>query len=58
MMCAPCVAQAETASVRRKSSTAGWGIFAATGLFFAWLVFYYLGMGLARAPSTFFGGTP
>lgn len=43
---------------RREASMAMWSILSVTGLFLAWMVFYYFGMTLARVPSTFFGSTP
>jgi hypothetical protein len=58
MMCAPCVARAEMPPERREASMAMWSIFSVTGLFLAWMVFYYFGMTLARVPSTFFGSAP
>jgi hypothetical protein len=58
MLCAACIARSETAPARRESSLAIWSMLAVAGLFFAWLVFYYFGMGLARVPAVFFGGTP
>jgi hypothetical protein len=58
MMCAPCVARAEMPPERREASMAMWSILSVTGLFLAWMVFYYFGMTLARVPSTFFGSTP
>jgi len=58
MMCAHCVAQLEAEPVNRRFSYTKWGSMSLAGLLFAWLVFYYLGMGLARIPSSFHGGTP
>ncbi len=43
---------------RREASMAMWSILSVTGLFLAWMVFYYFGMTLARVPSTFFGSAP
>jgi hypothetical protein len=56
MMCAACVARAQGADPSERSGGVRWSIFAVGGLLFAWLIFYYLGMGLARIPSTFHTG--
>jgi hypothetical protein len=58
MMCAHCVARFEAAPERRGSSTAVWGMLSLIGFLVDWLIFYYFGMGLARIPSSFFGGAP
>jgi hypothetical protein len=58
MMCAHCVAQFDAVPERRGSSTAVWALLSLAGFFGTWLIFYYFGMGLARVPSSFFGGTP
>ena len=58
MMCAHCITQREAAPQQRGSAVAVWGILSLTGFLTAWLIFYYFGMGLARVPSSFFGGTP
>ena len=58
MMCAYCIGQLAKTPEPRKSSTAVWGILSLTGFLMVWLIFYYFGMGLARVPSSFFGGTP
>jgi hypothetical protein len=54
MICADCVARAATAPVADQFATVRWSLFAAAGFLLAWLVFYYLGVMLARVPSTFF----
>jgi hypothetical protein len=56
MICANCVARLHAPLAKERSSTAIWTIFSLGGLLLAWLIFYYLGMGLARIPSTFHGG--
>jgi hypothetical protein len=56
MMCANCVARLKAPQAGRRSSGALWSIFSVGGVLLAWLIFYYLGMGLARIPSTFHGG--
>lgn len=58
MTCATCVARLQAPAEKRHSSLALWPVFSMGGLLLAWLVFYYLGMGLARIPSTFHGGLP
>ena len=58
MMCAHCIAQVQAAPRRRGSSVTVWGILCVTGFLATWLIFYYFGMGLARVPSSFFGGAP
>jgi late competence protein required for DNA uptake (superfamily II DNA/RNA helicase) len=58
MVCAHCVAQSKVDPASRRSSLAAWGALSLTGFLFAWLVFYYLGMGLARIPASFHGGAP
>jgi hypothetical protein len=58
MVCAHCVAQSKAGPAIRRSSLAVWGALSLTGFLFAWLVFYYLGMGLARIPASFHGGAP
>ena len=57
MICAECVARARQG--KAATPTPGFpGLVAAAGggLLLAWLIFYYLGMMLARIPSDFFGG--
>jgi hypothetical protein len=56
MMCATCVARLGVASSQQRSGNAGWVAGALGGLLFAWLIFYYLGMGMAHIPSTFHTG--
>jgi hypothetical protein len=58
MMCAACVARlADRAGVEARRSLSVASIASALGgLLLAWLVFYYLGLFLARIPSDFFGG--
>jgi hypothetical protein len=56
MMCASCVA---AKNVGRETSPARhviWTFLALGGLLLAWLIFYYLGVSLARIPSDFHGG--
>jgi hypothetical protein len=56
MMCANCVARLRAPQARRTSSSVVWSMFSVVGVLMAWLIFYYLGMCLARIPSTFHGG--
>ena len=63
LLCAQCLATAVAAStpkgrprVRAFIATAGWIAAALGGLLFAWLVFFYLGAALARAPFDFHTG--
>lgn len=58
MMCANCVARLSAVPAASRSRVAIWFPLSLGGLLMAWLVFYYLGMGLARIPSTFHGGPP
>jgi hypothetical protein len=54
MICAECVAR--TLAPRRASERSRaivWAVLALGGVFVAWLVFYYLGQGLAQIPSEF-----
>lgn len=55
MICATCVARI-TVDGEKAASRGGfrWAAFAAAGFFGAWLIFYYLGVMLARIPSDFF----
>ena len=58
MICAECVARARQGkAATRTPGFAGLVAAAGGGLLLAWLIFYYLGMMLARIPSDFFGGT-
>ena len=56
MMCANCVSRLKAPQARARSGGALWAIFSVGGVLLAWLIFYYLGMGLARIPSTYHGG--
>ena len=58
MMCAGCVARLAGEPGRRHNRLRGvlWSASALGGLLLAWLLFYYLGVMLARIPSDFFGG--
>lgn len=52
MICVTCVTlPSETAP--RASFRTGWAAMAVAGFVVAWLVFYYLGLALARIPSEF-----
>ena len=53
MSCASCAADEATESVQR-SPLAPWIAGAGVGFLLAWLIFYYLGLALARIPSDFF----
>jgi hypothetical protein len=55
-MCAPCVAKKNVARDSSKSGAFVWLVLSNGGFLIAWLVFYYLGVGLASLPSSFFGG--
>lgn len=54
MICAVC-AVAPAAEPAARSSTPQWAVAGAAGFLLAWLIFYYLGVALARIPSDFFG---
>ena len=56
MMCSHCVAKASQPAARKRSAGLMWVVLCAGGFLFAWMLFYYLGMGLARIPSAFHGG--
>jgi hypothetical protein len=56
MMCGPCVARKNVASVAGKSNGFAWAVLSVGGLLIAWMIFYYAGVGLASLPSSFFGG--
>lgn len=58
MTCANCVARLRAPRSKQRSSGVLWSVFSIGGMLLAWLIFYYLGMGLARIPSTFHGGLP
>lgn len=53
MICASCAAEDAPEAVRQ-SSTLKWIAGAGAGFLLAWLIFYYLGVTLARIPSDFF----
>lgn len=56
MICVGCVtALARDAQRTERSFRARWTVTAIAGLLIAWLVFYYLGLTLARIPSKFHG---
>lgn len=57
MICAACMAQASgTGRQTGHVVNARWTALALGGLLLAWLIFYYLGVYLARIPSDFFSG--
>ena len=65
LLCAGCLAKLTAAAsvtstgqqpLRKFAKVAGWVMAALSGLLFTWLVFYYLGAGLARAPFDFHTG--
>jgi hypothetical protein len=57
MMCAACVAQATGKDTQAgRFASIPWIAMALGGLLLAWLIFYYLGVFLARIPSDFFEG--
>jgi hypothetical protein len=58
MLCAHCVAHPDAAPLPSAFHGARWFAASVGGLLIAWLVFYYLGMDLARMPSLFHGGQP
>jgi hypothetical protein len=54
MMCAECVSRAlAPRRAGERSRAVAWSALALAGVFIAWLVFYYLGQGLAQIPSDF-----
>jgi len=56
MICVTCVnVLARDAHKQARSARARWTVTAVAGLLIAWLVFYYLGLMLARIPSKFHG---
>lgn len=57
MFCAACVAKIETGGASGQFHTALWSGFALAGFLLAWLIFYELGLILARIPSDFFSST-
>jgi hypothetical protein len=54
MICSDCVARITSTAPTGRFHTARWTLFAAGGFLVAWLIFYYLGVMLARIPSSFF----
>jgi hypothetical protein len=58
MMCAHCVTRHSAASAESRFHAMRWLAASVGGLLIAWLVFYYVGMDLARMPSLFHGGQP
>jgi hypothetical protein len=58
MMCAHCVARQSAASTESRFPRVRWMAASLGGLLTAWVIFYYVGMGLARMPSLFHGGQP
>jgi len=58
MMCTACVERLASTPGARSSRSAIWLVLSAGGMMLAWMMFYYMGMSLARIPSTFHGGTP
>jgi hypothetical protein len=58
MICVACVnALARDAQEKARAAKARWGVMALAGIVLAWVVFYYLGLTLARIPSEFHGGS-
>ena len=53
MICAACVHRVGEVTAEG-SRAALWGAFGLCGFLLAWVVFYYLGIALARIPSDFF----
>jgi late competence protein required for DNA uptake (superfamily II DNA/RNA helicase) len=53
MMCSDCVS-VKAADAAVSFSYVRWTAFATGGFLLAWLIFYYLGVMLARVPSDFF----
>lgn len=54
MICSDCVARQNAVAAAGRFHSARWSIFAAGGFLLAWVIFYYLGVMLARVPSDFF----
>jgi hypothetical protein len=54
MICSDCMARKTAAGASGRFSTVRWSVFAAGGFLLAWVIFYYLGVMLARVPSDFF----
>jgi hypothetical protein len=58
MICVACVnALSRDAQKTERAARARWTVTALAGLLIAWLVFYYLGLTLARIPSKFHGAS-
>ena len=58
MICVTCVAAIARAEHQTaRTARARWTVAAFGGLLIAWLVFYYLGLTLARIPSQFHGAS-
>jgi hypothetical protein len=56
MICVGCVAALSRAGDKTaRTARARWTVLALAGVLIAWLVFYYLGLTLARIPSEFHG---
>jgi hypothetical protein len=56
MICVICVnSLARDAGKAERAKKARWTVAALAGILIAWLVFYYLGLTLARIPSKFHG---
>jgi hypothetical protein len=56
MICVGCVAAlARSENKTARTKTVRWSAAALGGILLAWLVFYYLGLTLARIPSEFHG---
>ena len=56
MICAHCVAQINAPAPEKRSAGVMWSLLCVGGFLFAWMLFYYLGMSLARIPFAFHGG--
>jgi hypothetical protein len=54
MICSDCMARKTAAAAAGRFHTARWSVLAAGGFLLAWVIFYYLGVMLARVPSDFF----
>ncbi len=54
MVCSDCVAAKQADVSTASFSYVRWTALAAGGFLLAWLIFYYLGVTLARIPSDFF----
>jgi len=58
MVCTRCIARLGESSAAERSSLVKWSALSLCGLLFAWLIFYYFGMALARIPDAYLGGAP